>query len=163
MYSTVRDIAQKITVIHVQYSQRHSTENHCDTCTVRLYCTCIAVIFCAMSLTVLYMYHSDLSRYVSDCTVHGSQWFSVLCLWLYCTCIAVIFCAMSDCTVHVSQWFSVLCLWLYCTCITLIFTLWYMYSTVRDIAQKIAVRHVQYSQRHSTENHCDTCTVQSET
>ena len=31
--------------------------------------TSITVIYHAMSLTVLYVYHSDLSRYVSDCTV----------------------------------------------------------------------------------------------
>ena len=31
--------------------------------------TFITVIYHAMSLTVLYVYHSDLSRYFSDCTV----------------------------------------------------------------------------------------------
>jgi hypothetical protein len=56
-----------------------------------------------MFLTVLYqyhkeewyIYHSDLSHYVSDCTVsvsqrsviHLSQWFITLCLWLYCISI----------------------------------------------------------------------------
>ena len=33
----------------------------------------ITVIYHAMSVTVLYVYHSDLSRYVSDCTVCLSQ------------------------------------------------------------------------------------------
>jgi hypothetical protein len=61
--------------------------------------TSITVIYHAMSLTVLYqyhqdewyVYHSDLSRYVSDCTVSVSPrrvirlsqwWFIMLCLWL---------------------------------------------------------------------------------
>jgi hypothetical protein len=42
-----------------------------------------------------YVYHSDLSCYVSDCTVSVSlrwviclsQWFIMLCLWLYCISI----------------------------------------------------------------------------
>ena len=38
-----------------------------------------------------YVYRSDLSRYVSDCTVFWvirlSQWFITLCLWLYCISI----------------------------------------------------------------------------
>jgi uncharacterized membrane protein YccF (DUF307 family) len=65
--------------------------------------TSITVIYHAMSLTVLYQYHqeewyirhSDLSHYVSDCTVSvslrrvicPSQWFITLCLWLYCISI----------------------------------------------------------------------------
>ena len=63
--------------------------------------TSITVIYHGMSLTVLYqyhqdewyVYHSDLSWYVSDCTVsvsprwviHLSQWFIMVCLWLYYT------------------------------------------------------------------------------
>ena len=63
----------------------------------------ITVIYHGMSLTVLYqyhqeewyVYHSDLSWYVSDCTVsvslrrviHLSQWFIMVCLWLYCISI----------------------------------------------------------------------------
>ena len=59
----------------------------------------ITVIYHALSLTVLYQYHryewyvchSDLSCYVSDCTVSVSprwvirlsQWFIMLYLWLY--------------------------------------------------------------------------------
>jgi hypothetical protein len=65
----------------------------------------ITVIYHAMSLTVLYqyhyeewyVYHSDLSCYVSDCTVSVSLW-RVICL---------------------SQWFIMLCLWLYCISITM--------------------------------------------
>ena len=33
----------------------------------------LSVIYHGMSLTVLYVYHSDSSRYVSDCTVCLSQ------------------------------------------------------------------------------------------
>jgi hypothetical protein len=108
-------------------------------------CMSITVIYHAMSLTVLYqyhqdewyVYHSDLSCYVSDCTVSVSprwvirlsQWFITLCLWLYCISITkksdtsitvVIYHAMSLTTVSVSprwvirlsQWFITLCLWL---------------------------------------------------
>ena len=65
--------------------------------------TSITVIYHGMSLTVLYqyhqdewyVYHSDLSWYVSDCTVSVSlrwviflsQWFIMVCLWLYCISI----------------------------------------------------------------------------
>jgi hypothetical protein len=35
--------------------------------------TSITVIYHGMSLTVLYVYHNDLSWYVSDCTVRLSQ------------------------------------------------------------------------------------------
>ena len=63
----------------------------------------ITVIYHGMSLTVLYqyhkdewyVYHNDLSWYVSDCTVSVSlrwvirlsQWFITVCLWLYCISI----------------------------------------------------------------------------
>ena len=65
----------------------------------------ITVIYHGMSLTVLYqyhyeewyVYHSDLSWYVSDCTVSVSLW-RVICL---------------------SQWFIMVCLWLYCISITM--------------------------------------------
>ena len=75
--------------------------------------TSITVIYHAMSLTVLYqyhqdewyVYHSDLTRYVSDCTVSVSprwvirlsQWFNTLCLWLYCISIT----KMSDTSITV--------------------------------------------------------------
>ena len=86
----------------------------------------ITVIYHDMSLTVLYqyhqdewyVYHSDLSWYVSDCTVSVSlrrvirlsQWFIMICLWLYCisitkmsdTSITVIYHDMSLTTVSVS-------------------------------------------------------------
>ena len=111
----------------------------------------VTVIYHAMSLTVLYQYHyeewcichSDLSCYVSDCTVsvslrrvmHLSQWFIMVCLWLYCISITkksdasvtvIYHCYVFDCTVsvslrrvmHLSQWFIMLCLWLYCISIT---------------------------------------------
>ena len=117
---------------------------------LQLYCisitmksgTFITVIYHAMSLTVLYqyhyeewyIYHSDLSCYVSDCTVSVSlrrvvrlsQWFIMLYLWLYCISITmksdrsitVIYHAISLTTVSVSlrrvvrlsQWFIMLCL-----------------------------------------------------
>jgi hypothetical protein len=88
-----------------------------------------------------YVYHSDLSHYVSDCTVSVSlrrvicllQWFVTLwqCLWLYCItitkesdiCLSLyhsdLSLYVSDCTVSVSllrrvislsQWFITLCL-----------------------------------------------------
>ena len=71
----------------------------------------ITVIYHAMSLTVLYqyhwdewyVYHSDLSWYVSDCTVSLrwviclSQWFITLCFWLYCISIT----EMSDMSITV--------------------------------------------------------------
>jgi hypothetical protein len=110
----------------------------------------ITVIYHAISLTVLYqchqeewyVYHSDLSCYVSDCTVSVSlrrviclsQWFIMVCLWLYCISITKkryvyhsdLSCYVSDCTVSVSlrrmiclsQWFIMLCLWLHCISIT---------------------------------------------
>jgi hypothetical protein len=80
-----------------------------------------------MSLTVLaqchrdecYIYHSDLSYYVSDCSgtisqrwvLHLSQWFIVLCLWMFChnitemsvTSITVIYRTMSDCSGTISE------------------------------------------------------------
>ena len=114
--------------------------------------TSITVIYHAMSLTVLYqyhqdewyLYHSDLSWYVSNCTVSVSlgwviplsQWFIMVCLWLYCTSITKksdtsiyhsdLSWYVSDCTVSVSlrwvirlsQWFIMICLWLYCISIT---------------------------------------------
>ena len=113
--------------------------------------TSVTVIYHAMSLTVLYQYHyeewcicySDLSCYVSECTVsvslrrvmHLSQWFIMLCLWLlyqyhyeeWCICHSDLSCYVSDCTVsvslrrvmHLSQWFIMLCLWLYWISITM--------------------------------------------
>ena len=90
----------------------------------------ITVIYHAMSLTVLYQYHyeewcvrhSDLSCYVSDCTVSISlrrviclsQWFIMLCLWLYCINITM----KSDMSVTVIYHATFLCLWLYCINIT---------------------------------------------
>jgi hypothetical protein len=41
------------------------------------------------------VFHSDLSWYVSDCTVCLSQWFIIVCLWLYCMSITVIYHGMS--------------------------------------------------------------------
>jgi hypothetical protein len=66
---------------------------------------CLSQWFIMVCLSVLYqyhyeewyVYHSDLSCYVSDCTVSVSLW-RVICL---------------------SQWFIMLCLWLYCISITM--------------------------------------------
>jgi hypothetical protein len=89
-------------LIDVQYGQRHTVINHCDRRTVQsetyrdkslidvqygLRHTVInPVIYYGMSLTVLYVYHSDLSRYVSDCTVCLSQvsliWM-IHCIWIH--------------------------------------------------------------------------------
>ena len=65
--------------------------------------TSITVIYHGMFLNVLYqyhqdewyIYHSDLSWYVSECTVSVSlrrvirlsQWFIMVCLWMYCISI----------------------------------------------------------------------------
>ena len=102
---------------------------------LRLYCISITkkgdmsitVIYHGMSLTVLYqyhqeewyVYHSDLSCYVSDCTVAVSlrrviclsQWFIMLCLWLYCISITkksdmsitVIYHAVSDYCISITK------------------------------------------------------------
>jgi hypothetical protein len=75
--------------------------------------TSITVIYHGMSLNVLYqyhqdewyIYHSDLSWYVSECTVsvsprwviHLSQYAIMVCFWLYCTCIT----KMSDTSIIV--------------------------------------------------------------
>jgi hypothetical protein len=75
--------------------------------------TSITVIYYDMSLAVLYqyhyeewyVYHSDLSWYVSGCTVsislkwviRLSQWFIMVCLWLYCINIT----KMSDTSITV--------------------------------------------------------------
>jgi uncharacterized membrane protein YccF (DUF307 family) len=75
--------------------------------------TSITVIYHGMSLNVLYqyhqdewyIYHSDLSWYVSECTVsvslrwviHLSQWFIMVCFWMYCTSIT----KMSDTSITV--------------------------------------------------------------
>jgi hypothetical protein len=94
--------------------------------------TSITVIYHGMSLTVLYqyqqeewyVYHSDLSWYVSDCTVSVStrrvirlsQWFIMVCLWLYCisitkksdTSITVIYHGMSLTVLyqyHQEEWY----------------------------------------------------------
>jgi hypothetical protein len=91
-----------------------------------------------------YVYHSDLSWYVSECTVsvslrwviHLSQWFIMVCLWMYCTIIT----KMSDTSITViyhgmllnvlyqyhqdewyvyhRQWFIMVCIWMYCISIT---------------------------------------------
>jgi hypothetical protein len=66
----------------------------------------ITVIYHAMSLTVLYqyhqdewyVYHSDLSCYVSDCTVSVSCYVS--------DCTVSVSCYVSDCTVSVSCYIS---------------------------------------------------------
>jgi hypothetical protein len=55
-----------------------------------------------------------------------SQWFIMVCLWLYCTWDSDLSHYVSDCTVSVSlrrvirlsQWFITLCLWLYRISIT---------------------------------------------
>ena len=91
--------------------------------------TFITVIYHGMSLTVLYqnhrdewyIYHSDLSWYVSDCTVsesprwvvHLSQWLIMVCLRLCCIRITEmsdiyvyhsdLLWYVSDCTVPVSS------------------------------------------------------------
>jgi hypothetical protein len=75
--------------------------------------TSITVIYHGMFLNVLYqyhqdewyIYHSDLSWYVSECTVsvsprwviHLSQYAIMVCFWLYCTCIT----KMSDTSIIV--------------------------------------------------------------
>jgi hypothetical protein len=83
----------------------------------------ITVIYHGMFLNVLYqyhqdewyVYHSDLSWYVSECTVSVSpRW--VIHLSQYA----------SDCTVpvslrwviHISMWFIMVCFWMYCISIT---------------------------------------------
>jgi hypothetical protein len=128
-----------------------------------LYCTSITVIHHGMSLTVLYVYHSDLSRYVSDRTVRLSQWFITACLWPYCTSISdlsryvfdrtvrlsVIYHGMSPTTVRLSQWFITACLWLYCTSITVIYhgmslTVLYVYHS--DLSRYVSDCTVRLSQ-----------------
>jgi hypothetical protein len=154
-------------MILIQYSQKHTMINHCD-----------------RGITHpndWYLYQSDLSWYVSDCTVSVSlgwviplsQWFIVVCFWLYCisitkmsdTSIRVIYHGMFLTTVSVSlgwviplsQWFIVVCFWLYCISITKI--------------SDTSIRVIYRGQKHTTINHCDrgithpndTDTVQSET
>jgi hypothetical protein len=90
---------------------------------------CLSQWFIMVCLTVLYqyhyeewyVYHSDLSCYVSDCTVSVSlwrviclsQWFIMLCLWLYCISITM----KSDMSITVI--YHAIYLWLYCISITM--------------------------------------------
>jgi hypothetical protein len=88
----------------------------------------VTVIYHAMSLSMLYQYHSeesyfyhsDLSCYVSWYAVSVSlrrviflsQWFTMLCLWLCCVSIT------KKSVFFLSQWFIMLCLLECCINIT---------------------------------------------
>jgi hypothetical protein len=138
--------------------------------------TSISVIYHGMSLAVLYqyhyeewyVYHSDLSCYVSDCTVSVSlrwvirlsQWFIMICLWLYCISIT----KKSDTSITVIYYdMSLAVLYQYH------YEEWYVYHS--DLSWYVSGCTVSISQRHIMINHCDrrithlsdTDTVQSET
>ena len=103
-------------------------------------------LYCISITKMSDMTITDLSCYISDCTVSVSlrrvirlsQWFIMLCLWLYCISIT----KMSD---SLSQWFIMLCLWLYCISITKIE--WYDYHSdlscyVSDCTVSVSLRWV---------------------
>jgi hypothetical protein len=102
--------------LHIQYSQKYSMINPCDRC-ITLYHAIFLTVLYQYHLEEWYIYHRDLSCYISDCTVsvslrrviHLSQWFIMLYFWLYCILYS---CCVSDYYVTrwcLSQWFIMLC------------------------------------------------------